>query len=104
MSYSLYYVTSSWLAFCSDHGSAFVYSSECFPQVSCSADKRNPEFTLIDMVDIIGGAKDLGFIYIIDFNGFKNLGLYKVTDTAHGHDRNRYRVLYPFDHLRVAHS
>ena len=56
------------------------------------------------MVDIIGGAKDLGFIYIIDFNGFKNLGLYKVADAALCHYRNGDCLLNSLDHLWVAHS
>ena len=49
----LYHITCTGLALCTDHGSPFIDSAECFSQILCTAYKRYFELCLVNMVHII---------------------------------------------------
>ena len=56
------------------------------------------------MVNIIGWREYFTFVDVVDFNCFKNLCLYEMSDTAFCHNRDRYSILDSLDHFWIAHS
>ena len=100
----LNHVAGSRLALGPYHRGSLAYAPECLAQVARTADKRNLELSLVDMVHIVGRGENLALIYVVNLYGFKYLSLDKVSDTAFCHDRNRHCLLNTFNHLGVAHS
>jgi hypothetical protein len=66
-------ITSSSLAFSSYHCSTFTNAAECFAQISATTNERNRKGVLFNMMSMIGRGENLGFIYVINANGFKDL-------------------------------
>ena len=97
-------ITGSWFTFCTDHGSTFIDTAECFAKIFGTAYKRNLKVSFVDMIDIIRRRKHFTFINIVDLNGFQHLGLHKMSDPAFGHNRNGNRILDSLNHLWVTHS
>ena len=91
------------LAFRSDHRSAFADPSQRFAQISRTADERDFELSLVDVIDVVSRRKHFGFVDVIDLDGLEYLSLYEVSDTAFCHYRDADCLLDTFYHLRVAH-
>ena len=104
MLHSLNNIAGTRLALGADHGSTLADAAQCLAQILGTADKRHLELMLVNMINIISRGKNLALINIVNLNSFQNLRLYKVADTALGHDRNGNRLLDALDHLRVAHA
>ena len=104
MADSLDNITGSRLPFGTDHRGTFLDAPQCFSQVSGTADKRYTELLFVDVVHIIGRREDFGFVNVVNFNSFQNLCLYKMSDTAFCHNRDRNSILDALDHFRVAHT
>ncbi len=47
---------------------------------------------LIDVVSLVGGGEDFGFVDVVDAEFLQNLGFGEVSDAALGHDRDRDRA------------
>ena len=73
MSDGLDNVSCSCLAFCADHGSALADAAEGFAKVAAAADKGDGEGVFLDVVGVVGGCEDFGFVDIINSNGFEDL-------------------------------
>ena len=104
MSYRLYHISRSRLAFGTNHGSTLCDSAKCLPKVFGSTYERNLELALVNMVNIISRRKNLALINIVDLDCFQNLCFHKMSDSAFCHNRNGNCFLDSFDHFRVAHS
>jgi len=92
------------LTLCADHGSALGNTAQSLAEVTAAADEGNLVSVLLDVVDGIGGGKDLGFVDVVDTDGFKNLALDDVTDTGLGHDGDGDSVHDLLDHSGVGHA
>ena len=68
-------VASTGLTLGSDECSTFRDTTKSFSEITCTAYKRDFESVLVDMVLIISGSKDLGFIDIVDTDGLEDLSL-----------------------------
>lgn len=70
---SLHNITGTSLTLCTDHSGAFGDTAESLAQVTATADEGDLEAVLGNVVDIVGGGKDLGFVNVVDANGFEDL-------------------------------
>ena len=100
---SLNDITGTRFAFCSYHRSALTDPSQRFAEISRTADERDFELSLVDMIDVVSRGEHFGFIYVVDLDGLEYLSLYEVSDTAFCHYRDADCLLDTFYHLRVAH-
>ena len=100
----LYDIAGSRLTFGTDHRRSLVDPAECLAEIFCTADKRYFEISFVNMVDIIRRGENLTLVDVVDFDGFKNLCLYKVADAAFCHNRNGNGFLNAADHLRITHT
>ena len=98
MTHGLNDVARSGLALRANHGRALADASQGFSQVSRAAHERDSEAVLVDVVVLVGGREHFGLVNVVDFEGFKNLGLDEVTDAALCHDWNR-DGFFDFDDL-----
>ena len=87
-----------------DHGSTFIDTSQSFPKIFGTTHEWYFEFSLINMVDIIGRRKNFAFIDIVNLQCLQNLGFCKMTDTTFGHNRDGYRILNLLNQLWIAHT
>ena len=92
------------LALGTNHGRAFGDAAQCLAKVGGTADERDCELPLVDVVGVVGRGQHLGFVYIVDAQTLKNLRLHKVPNTGFSHHRNRYRIDDALDEVRVAHA
>ena len=68
MADGLYDITGTWFPFGTDHGCTFTDTTECFTEIFGTADKRNLELVLIDMVDVIGRREHFTLVDIVDLD------------------------------------
>jgi hypothetical protein len=101
---SLYNIASTRFALCPNHGCTFCNSPQSFAQILCTANKRNFECSLVDVVYIISRREDFAFVDVVDFDCLQNLCFCKMADSALCHNRNANSILNALDHLRVAHT
>ena len=92
------------LAFGADHRGALGNTAQRLAQIAGATDKRHVKLGLVDVVDIVGGGEDLGFVDVVDLDGLKDLRLDDVTDAALCHDGDRDGLLNALDHLGVTHA
>ena len=100
---SLNDITGTRFAFCSYHRSALTDPSQRFAEISRTADERDFELSLVDMIYVIGRREHFGFIYVVYLDGLEYLSLYKVPDTAFCHYGDADCLLDTFYHFRIAH-
>jgi hypothetical protein len=72
--YSLDNIAGASLALCAYHGGTFGDAAECLTEVSAATNEGNLEWGFLNMVDVVGRSKNLGFVNVIDANCLKNLG------------------------------
>ena len=53
---------------------------------------------------LVGGGEDLGFVDVVDPEGFEDLGFDEVADAGFRHDRDGYSGHDFFDEGRIAHA
>lgn len=87
-----------------DHGSTLGDTAQSLTEVAAAANEGSLESVLLDVVDGVGGGKDLGLIDVVDTNGLENLALDDVTDTGLGHDGDGDGVHDLLDHAGVRHA
>ena len=104
VAHGLDHVARARLALGADHRGALGDAAQRLAQVAGTADKRDVKLGLVDVVDIVGGGENLGFIDVVDLDGLKDLRLDDVTDAALGHDGDGDGLLNALDHLGVAHA
>jgi hypothetical protein len=73
MSNSLDDIPGTCLTLCTDHGSSLADTTESLAQILAAADKWNAEAVLLDVVSMVGWGEDLGFVNVINANGFEDL-------------------------------
>lgn len=56
-----------------DHGCAFGDTTEGFAQVPAAADEGDLVVVFGDVVEVVGGSEDFGFIDVVNANGFEDL-------------------------------
>lgn len=65
MSHSLYNISRSSFSFCTDHCCAFGNAAESFAEIAAAADEGNGEGMFFDVVKVVGGSEDFGFVYVV---------------------------------------
>uniref|UniRef100_A0A7C9DZC8 Uncharacterized protein n=1 Tax=Opuntia streptacantha TaxID=393608 RepID=A0A7C9DZC8_OPUST len=85
----------------SNHGGAFSDAAERLPQIAAATNKGDLEVMLVDVVVLVGGGQNLGFVDIVDSNGFQDLGLNEMPNSGLRHDRDCDGALYVLNELRV---
>jgi len=73
VTYGLDDIACSGFSLCANKRGAFGDPAEGLTKVSCTADKRDFEAVFIDMVLLVRGSEDLGFIDIIYADGLEDL-------------------------------
>ena len=96
-------VAGAGLALGADHGRALVDAAQGLAEVGGTADERNGEVPLVDVVGVVGRGQDLGLVDVVHAEGLQDLGLDEVADPGLGHDRDGDGVDDRIDHVRVAH-
>jgi len=81
-------VAGAGLSLGADHGGAFGNAAESFAEIAGSADEGDGEGVLVDVVGLVGGGEDLGFVDVVDAEFLEDLSLGEVADAALGHDRD----------------
>jgi hypothetical protein len=97
-------VAGAGLALGADHGCAFCDAAEGFAEILGAADEGRLESVLINMVELVGGGEDLGFVDEVDGQGFKYLGFDEVPDADLGHDGDGDGLLDGLNHAGVRHA
>lgn len=101
---SLDNITSTGFTLCADHGSTLGDTAQGLSEITAAADKGSLELVLLDVVDGVGGGKDLGLVDVVDANGLENLALNDVTNTGLGHNGDGDGVHDLLDHAGVRHA
>ena len=104
MAHGLDHVTGARLALRADHGRALLDATQRLAEILRAAHERHVEFTLVDVVDVVGGGEHLRLVDVVDLDGLQNACLGNVADTHLRHHRNRHGLLNALDHRRVAHT
>ena len=104
MTHSLDDVAGARLALGADHGRALGDAAQRFAEVLRAAHERHVELVLVDVVHVVGGAQNLGFVDVVDFDGLQNAGFGNMADAHLRHDRDGHGLLNALDHGRVAHA
>lgn len=86
------------LSFGPYHGGSFADPPQRFPEVLASANERDLEVVLVDVVVLVGESEDFTLVDVIDSDGLEDLHLHEVADPSFGHDRNRNGMFDLFDH------
>lgn len=68
-----YDVPGAGFALGADHGGTFRYAAEGFTEITAATDKGDSEGVFFDVVGGVGGGEDLGFVNIVDAEGFEDL-------------------------------
>ena len=87
-----------------DHGRALSDAPQRLTQVGGSADERNGEGLLVDVVGVVGRGEDLGLIDVVHAEALEHLGLHEVADAGLGHDRDGDGLDDAGDEVGVAHA
>jgi hypothetical protein len=78
----LHDVAGTSLTLCADHSGALGDAAKGLAKVAAAADEGSLEVVLCDVVEIIGGGKDFGFINVVNANGFENLPQSRLVGVA----------------------
>jgi hypothetical protein len=97
-------VTSTSLTLGTDESSTFADTAESLTEVLGTANVRDLEVVLVDVVGFVSGGKNLGLVNVINADGLDDLGLDKVTNTDLGHDGDSDSLNDFLDHLGVRHT
>lgn len=92
------------LALGTNHGRTLGDTAQRLAQVLRAAHERHVELVLVDVVHVVGGAQNLGFVDVVDFDGLQNAGFGNMADAHLRHDRDGHGFLDALDHGRVAHA
>ena len=87
-----------------DHCGTLVDAAQRFTQVGGTADKRNVESVLVDVVDVVGGAEDFGFVHEVHAERLQHLRFDLMADAGLGHDGNVNGFDDRVDEVRVGHA
>src|SRR5215212_195099 len=101
--HGLDYVACAGFAFGPDHGSALADAPQHLSEVRGTAYERHVEDGLVYVVLLVGWGQDFRLVYVVDFEGFQDLGLHEVPDARLRHHRDGDGLLDLDDPLRVAH-
>src|SRR5215211_686621 len=101
--YGLDHIARACLSFGPDHGRPLADAPQRLSEVRGTAHERHLEDDLVYVMLLVGWGKDLGLIYVVDFEGFQYLGLHKVPDARLRHHGNGDGLLDLNDLLGVAH-
>jgi hypothetical protein len=71
-----------------DHAGAFGNAAQGFAEIAGSADEGDLEGVLVDVMRLVGGGEDFGFVDVVDAEFLQDLSLGEVSDAALGHDRD----------------
>src|SRR5579885_2962873 len=104
MAHGLHYVTGARLAFRAQHGRALAHTPERLAQVARPADERHLEEMFVDVMLLVGGRQNFGFVDAVNADGLENLRFDEMPDPALGHDRDRHGLFDANHQLRVAHA
>lgn len=66
-------ITGASLTLSADHSGALGDAAQGLTEVAATADEGDLVAVLGDVVDIVGGGEDLGFVDVVNANGFKDL-------------------------------
>src|SRR5436190_9173793 len=97
------HVTGAGLPLRPNHRGTLVDPSQCLTQVGGTADERDGEPPLVDVVRVVGRRQYLGLVDVVDPECLQHLRLDEVADPRLGHHRDRDRGDDALDHVRVAH-
>src|SRR5829696_1129657 len=101
--HGLDHVAGACLALGPDHGRTLTDAPQRFAEVRGTTHERHLEGGLVDVVLLVGRGEYLGFVDVVDFKGFQDLGLHEVADARLRHNGDGDRLLDLHDLLRVAH-
>ena len=91
------------LALGADHRRPLTDPAQGLPEVGRTADERHLEGELVDVIGLVGGGEDLGFVDVVDLERLQDLGLSEVADPGLGHHRDRHRLLDLLDYGGIGH-
>ena len=97
-------VAGAGLALGANHGRALVDAAQRLAEVGRAAYERHGKATLVDVVDVVGGAEHLGFVDVVHTQMLEDLRLHNVTDAGLGHHRDVDGVDDALDEIRVRHA
>ena len=83
------HVAGAGFALGADHGRAFTDTAQSFAKITRSADERNAEIVLPDVIFFVGGRQDFAFVDEVDFERLQDFGFGKVSDAHLCHHGNR---------------
>jgi hypothetical protein len=66
-------ITGTGLTLSADHSGALGDAAQGLAEVAATADEGDLVAVLGDVVDIVGGGEDLGFVDVVNTNGFQDL-------------------------------
>ena len=87
-----------------DHGSALVDAAQGLAQVGRTADKRDLEGVLVDVVDVVGWAENFRFVHEVHAKRLQDLCFDLMADAGFGHDGNVNGLDDRVDEVRVGHA
>src|SRR5216683_4110398 len=103
MSNGFDHVAGSGFTLGANHRGAFGDSAQRLTEIATTADERNLERVLVDVVLLVGGCEHLGLVDVVDPQGLEDLRLDEVADPAFRHDRDRDRLHDRADQSRIGH-
>src|SRR5690606_12090901 len=103
MAHRLGDVAGACFALRTDHRGAFGDAAKSLAEVGRTTDERHLEDGLVDVVDVVGGGEDLGFVDVVDAEGLKNLCFDEVSDAGLGHNGDGYGADDRVDEIGIAH-
>src|SRR5918995_1645528 len=92
------------LALRPDHRRALGDPPQRLPEVRRTADERDGELPLVDVVGRVGRREHLGLVDVVDLERLEDLRLDEVADAALRHDRDGHGLLDLADLLRIRHA
>src|SRR4029079_19341470 len=92
------------LALRADHGRALGDAAERLAEIRRTADERDGERVLVDVVLDVRRRQHLRLVDVVDLERLQDLCLDEVPDPALRHHGDRYRLLALADQLRVGHA
>src|SRR5215211_7909512 len=101
--HGLDHIAGTGLALGPDHGRPLADAPQRFAKIRSPAHEGHIEDGLVYVVLLVSGGQDLGLVYVVDLEGFQDLGLHEVPDARLRHHGNSDGLLDLHDPLRIAH-